>query len=306
MESQLKKSKMGLESSLLNMTKNEEVLGTWQKSVFQLGLQAVLDVSSPEHSNERITLKKQDPLHVEIFDVLGFHCIPHLGVYGDNYLPCSPMILIQLPAIQQILHQQLPKEMIDIIMQHINSEEKIISNIEMYISCCSRPIPSECQKFMCSNFNEVNMMYHAWTAPSIRFSKDLLVSEQVEMGLFNCDGIKPVHQNLKDAGISFGTISERSVVIHNSCFSPENAQFQLEEVKSCSFFSLAKHKQRMVSVLHIFPTTLAMEDDFQNTIYKCSTLQQLISGIQILDSLAAKKLSQVLLPLQDFVEWKIE
>lgn len=54
------------------------------------------------------------------------------------------------------------------------------------------------------------------------------------MGLFGTFGIIPVHQDLKDAGVRFGTLEERSVVIHDQCFSPENAMLQLDDSgRSC-------------------------------------------------------------------------
>jgi hypothetical protein len=75
------------------------------------------------------------------------------------------------------------------------------------------------------------------------------------MGLFDTQGIHTVHLNLADGGIPFErlrslwnnahihSLAKRSVVIHHCAFSPENAQFQMDDkVDVCSFFSLAVHE----------------------------------------------------------------
>jgi len=82
------------------------------------------------------------------------------------------------------------------------------------------------------------------------------------MGIFGAHGIRPVHQvrsarspkirvsnlltvnlqkDLKDAGITFDKVEERTVAIHSLSFSPENAQFQLtDEVPVAHFFAFAQ------------------------------------------------------------------
>ena len=52
---------------------------------------------------------------------------------------------------------------------------------------------------------------------------------QVPLGVYSAVGVKAVHQDLQDAGVSFEVMEERSVVIHDQCFSPENAMLQLDD-----------------------------------------------------------------------------
>ena len=33
----------------------------------------------------------------QLFDALGLYCVPHCGVYGDDYTPCGPVGIICLP-----------------------------------------------------------------------------------------------------------------------------------------------------------------------------------------------------------------
>lgn len=33
-----------------------------------------------------------------VFEPYGFLCVPHVGVYGEDYSPCLPMLLVSLPV----------------------------------------------------------------------------------------------------------------------------------------------------------------------------------------------------------------
>ena len=41
------------------------------------------------------------------FSALGFHCHPHVGVYGDDFTPCFPMVAISLPPSRALLNAAL-------------------------------------------------------------------------------------------------------------------------------------------------------------------------------------------------------
>ena len=84
-----------------------------------------------------------------------------------------------------------------------------IPDMDLYVVIHTHPIPSLCQKFLCSNTNEINLMYHCWLFQNIPFDQSIAVSEMLEMGLFEPSGVMPVHLDLADAGIAFYYLDKR-------------------------------------------------------------------------------------------------
>lgn len=88
---------------------------------------------------------------------------------------------------------------------------QIESNMDFFIVFHPFPPPSPCQKFLCDNTDEINLVYHCWMYPDAPYSEDYTNTEQLPMGVFEAHGVKPVHQDLKDAGVAFGCLEERYV-----------------------------------------------------------------------------------------------
>ena len=86
------------------------------------------------------------------------------------------------------------------------------SSMEVYIVFHPKPPESPCQKFLCENHDEVNLMYHCWLFPDVEQGSEVTVSEELMMGVFEAQGVKPVHQDLKDAGVTFGGLDPRCVL----------------------------------------------------------------------------------------------
>ena len=90
------------------------------------------------------------------------------------------------------------------------SDLTALPSMDYYIIIHSLTPPTPCQKFLCSNSNEVNLAYHCWLYPFMPVDPSLSVSEQVEMGVFEPSaGVVPVHQDLQDAGIAFNCVEPR-------------------------------------------------------------------------------------------------
>jgi len=302
----------GGDASILSITKNKHIVATFEEHAFQL---AIL----PEGLKH-----KQDPLTLPTFPIFGFHCIPNCGVYGDDYTPCLPLAIVQIPALKSALPNQVPKALYQSLFPPTNNAvekkeleskvEKIpstdlattglnqsdfVSHLDLFIIVHTHAMPSICQKFMCNNVDEVNMMYHAWLFQDlVEFSDYTTITKQVEMGLFDANGIKPVHLNLLDAGITFEMISPRTVALHGLRFSPENAMFQWDSVKIASFFSLAKTSEKSVIALHILPRDYLTENNLRTVISKASTLYDLVNAVNVVDVIASEKIKRVLIPLK--------
>ena len=84
-----------------------------------------------------------------------------------------------------------------------------IPNMDLFIIVHSYPKPGLCQKFLCDNANEVNLMYHCWLYPDVPFDPQVVLTDQVAMGIFSPQGVRPVHLDLVDAGIPFQFLDHR-------------------------------------------------------------------------------------------------
>ena len=82
-------------------------------------------------------------------------------------------------------------------------------SVDLYFIIHTRPIPSPCQKFKCDNTDEINLVYHCWLFKDVPYDLEEIFTDQLSMGVFEPHGVQPVHQNLLDAGVEFGGISER-------------------------------------------------------------------------------------------------
>ena len=94
---------------------------------------------------------------------------------------------------------------------------QIESNTDFFIVFHPFPPPSPCQKFLCDNTDEINLVYHCWMYPDAPYSEDYTRTEQLPMGVFEAHGVRPVHQNLKDAGVAFDRLEERCVCMVLGC-----------------------------------------------------------------------------------------
>lgn len=90
-----------------------------------------------------------------------------------------------------------------------NIEDQFDQTVDFYYIIHTQPIPAPCQKFLCDNTDEVNLVFHCWLFQEAPFDPDETFIDQLDMGIFEPRGVQPVHQNLLDSGIEFGTTSPR-------------------------------------------------------------------------------------------------
>ena len=89
-----------------------------------------------------------------------------------------------------------------------------VSDMDVFVIIHSRPTLGECQKFLCNNTNEVNLMYHCWMYPNVPFDPGMSITGKLEMGIFEPSFVEPVHLDLQDAGISFYYLDERYKILY--------------------------------------------------------------------------------------------
>ena len=129
----------------------------------------------------------------------------HLGLMGGGALPSSPLHVSSsahnMPSPQVTQSSN--------VNARSNAQDSVVSNMDLYVIIHSRPSLGKCQKFLCNNTNEVNLMYHCWMYPSVPFDPGMSLSKKLEMGVFEPSFVQPVHQDLQDAGVAFYFLDER-------------------------------------------------------------------------------------------------
>ena len=84
-----------------------------------------------------------------------------------------------------------------------------VPEMDLFIIVHTHPVPGICQKFLCNNTNEVNLMYHCWLFPDLPYDPRVTRSDWLQMGVFEPLGVQPAHLDLQDAGITFYFLDPR-------------------------------------------------------------------------------------------------
>ena len=90
-----------------------------------------------------------------------------------------------------------------------NNNDHFDQTIDLYFIIHTQPIPGLCQKFVCDNMDEINLVFHCWLFQEAPYDLEETFIDQLDMGIFEPHGVKPVHLDLVDSGIEFGATSAR-------------------------------------------------------------------------------------------------
>jgi hypothetical protein len=123
----------------------------------------------------------------------------HVSSSAHNIIQCSPQITRGSSNVNTPRYSRTCS----------NARDSVVSDMDLYVIVHSRPSPGKCQKFLCSNTNEVNLMYHCWMYPNVSFDPGMSVSEKLSIGVFEPSFVDPVHLDLQDAGVAFCFLDER-------------------------------------------------------------------------------------------------
>ena len=104
-----------------------------------------------------------------------------------------------------------------------NIEDQFDQTVDFYFIIHTQPIPGLCQKFLCDNMDEINLVFHCWLFQDAPFDPEATFIDHLDMGIFEPQGVQPVHQNLLDSGIEFGATSHRCVINTQMCSNFVNA-----------------------------------------------------------------------------------
>ena len=96
----------------------------------------------------------------------------------------------------------------------IDAGSDSIPEMDFYVIIHSCPPRGMCQKFLCSNTDEINVLYHCWLFDNVPCDPSLTVSNQLKMGVFDPHCVQPVHLDLEDGGVPFQHLEMRCVCMY--------------------------------------------------------------------------------------------
>ena len=224
--------------------------------------------------------------------------LPLLAVYGWSYVPCIPLFGAVVSTREgEDAHRMLgmvegegpqglfPKSLVEEVERHVGSGKEVVS-LDVALWVHATPVRQECQKFLCSETSHVALMYHTWVVDGgLAAVSDLDFLTQVSMGVFDPCNVAPVHQDLSDAGIPFEELGERTVNVHGSAFSPENAMMDMVGSDSgaqvATFWSLGINQSgRAAAVRHILPLDDKTESDLRSAMGDGDVLSDVMAGVR--------------------------
>jgi predicted nicotinamide N-methyase len=130
-----------------------------------------------------------------IFPGLGFHCHPHIGIYGNDFTPAFPIVALSLPPSHKRLSStslSLPNDVLHLIQSK--------TKIEYYFLIHSYPGRNKCQNFLCNNDDEINLMLHPYIYQNDNVNQDFVGVKNVLVGAFATEGVLETHLDLNDGG----------------------------------------------------------------------------------------------------------
>jgi len=261
----------------MDTKKQENPSGTFNEHAFHVSL---------KDKNRRVNFP--------LLDFYGFPCITCCGVYGDEYEPLIPNVIIELPIGSLLNYRQSiisSEEEISVFNEELDLLTKSIDPslpTDFYLMVHPKPKSNICQHFECDNTNEISIMFHPWVLQNQQIKRDLEMAEIAHVGLFcPSDNVVPVHQDIVEEpsrGMPFNQVECRSICIHDMKFSPANCQLQLLEDQECySFFTICRYQNRQILAFHVLPQNEDIEKQIEEKIKNSNTLGQLLSS---LDSVA--------------------
>lgn len=249
------------------LRRRADVVGTYDASAFQLDLDG-RGFASP-------------------FPVFGFLTHPHVGVYGDDYSPTAPLVSIRLPA------HGAPLEALPV---HVARGVAAAADVDLdcWFVVHGNPPLSPCQKFTCERVDEFSFMFHAWLFSGLTedafMAGHAQLTEQVDAALYGAEGLLPAHLELKDGGMPFDGPDDRTVCIHEQCFSPANCMVRRAPgarlAAACSLVvqrccaGPAPGCRRGALTLHIAALTDDAEAALREAVAGAGSLDELIAALR--------------------------
>ena len=225
----------------------------------------------------------------------GLPCCAHIGVYGGDFTPALPIVLVTLPATApDVASCVLPPGAAAALRARDAG-----ASAELHIVAHGAPrlarVGGDCAHIVCragapcAREREFNLMLHAWM-----FADDAVgdgrhaVSARADVGVWCASGVAPVAGS---EGVPFGALARRPVVIHGGAFSPNNCTLRANAdaaatdgaaVNAAASFVSAAYDaatRRALVTLHIVPLGEPAADALRAWLRHCDTLGDLLRGL---------------------------
>ena len=139
-------------------------------------------------------------------------CIIHQSVVfltGDNSSNNTDVILKGKDLVMHCYTKAVLTRAVKEVVYEDNIKDNFDQTVDCYFIIHTQPMPGLCQKFLCDNMDEINLVFHCWLFQEAPYDLEETFIDQLDMGIFEPHGVKPVHQDLLDSGIEFGATSAR-------------------------------------------------------------------------------------------------
>jgi len=172
----------------------ESAMGHMRKCSLVYGLNEKAFQFEIERSRDDATVyQARDVLSVPVSELLGVHCIPACGVYGDAYEPLVPLVLLSLPLIasrgHKLSYPQLPASV------NRTMDFSRFEHVDFVVVVLPQLVRGVCQHFTCDSTDEFNVVYHLWSIPDASTAVFTGVSRQTAIlcGAFELHGVDSAH-----------------------------------------------------------------------------------------------------------------
>eukprot|EP00808_Paulinella_micropora_P018242 g3878.t1 len=253
-------------------------------------------------------------LSVPVLPGLGFHCMAHVGKYGDPYHIAQPLVLLELPVqISRLL--PAVRSALYFIPE---PQEPAIANQDVTPSAQEgkmevgggqpregRPEPQPCVQFLLivhdlllteegdsgkdgeESRRIVNIVPHPWVFQDLPFASDIEATRNIGIGLFECEGISyPSFVESEGAaeasGVApIGRMATRSISLHDMSFSPDNCQILLVEAHQVYwFYSVLCFEDRRLVTFHVIPGNIASQTLLKGLAARAQYVESFLYGLQ--------------------------
>ena len=206
-----------------------------------------------------------DPLQIRVVSGVEYLAIPHIRMFGGNYNPFPCRMLLELNDTPfsgpvEIAHAIAGK-----------------GEIEFYFVVHENLLVDESR---C----RINAMMHMWAFSHVYFDDTLIVSDNVEIGLFcPSNGVVECSDAMYDSltgPIPFHRLSKRVLISHHGACLPNNADFEVDSRPYfLTFYLVCAYNNRCVVSYHVIPNKRVQGALF-HAMEESASLSELIDDVE--------------------------
>lgn len=267
-------------NSLLAARKRSPPEGTWEEP----------DVAF------QLFLAPGPPPSIFPFAAYPFLAAPSLGVYSEAYDASPPIALLTLPPRCALELPEVAPLLREVVKRGLLPPGPDLTGLDVLVQVHGGlALPQQCAVHGCGSSRHVNLVLHPWAFAhdGVEADPGVHITAEVHVGVFHASpGVRPAHlSDFEKAGLPFGKLSKRVVLLHDGRFSPNNCQLSVasgvegpgrDHPDVATFVSLAVDGElrRGVLTLHAVPLGDGPADWARGWLRGRSTLRELLDGMR--------------------------